>query len=238
MILDLILIGLLLIICFVGYKVGFLITLVKLASGISGLILAIILVKPTANYVTNRNWDKQIETNIYHNITTSDAFVKYSEAGAGEEGLSVLIEELGIPKFISNIISHKIVDSINPSDVAKSIADNISYVLVGVIAFFALLIFSSLFFLLLKLIVKGTRKSIGLFRFIDGVLGIGFYAISYVFFLYFSFWILYLVLPIIPADASFVSFVNEQLHLGTEEFGIAKYFYEENIIRNFLDLIF
>ena len=237
-ILDLILIALLLIICFIGYKVGFLVTLVKIASGISGLILAILLVKPAANMATDANWDHQLETNIYNNITTSEAFLKYSEAGAGEEGLSILIEELGIPKFISDIISHKIVDSVNPEDIALSIADNVSYIVVCVISFFVLLIFSSLFFFILKKIVQGTRKSVGLFRFIDGVLGIGFYAISYIFFLYLGFCILYLIIPALPQDGSFVLFINEQLHLDNEQFGIAKYLYQENIIRNFFELIF
>jgi uncharacterized membrane protein required for colicin V production len=237
-ILDLILIAILLIICFVGYKVGFLVTLVKIASGISGLILAILLVKPTANVVTEKNWDIKLETNIYNNITSSEAFTKYSEAGSKEEGLSILIEELGIPKFVSNLISHKIVDSVNPMDIASSIADNVSYLVVCIISFFALLIFSSLFFFILKKIVQGTRKSIGLFRFIDGVLGIGFYAISYIFFLYFSFWILYMILPVIPVDSSFMIFMTKELHLEDEKFGIAKYFYQENIIRNFIDLIF
>lgn len=238
MILDLVLVGLLLILCFIGYKIGFLVTLVKIASGISGLILAFLLAKPAANIATDRNLDLKLETNIYNNITSSEAFVKYSEAGGGEAGLSILIEELGIPKFISNLISNKIVDSVNPTDIALSIANNISYIVVCVIAFFALLIFSSFFFFILKKIVQGTRRSIGLFRFIDGVLGIGFYAISYIFFLYFSFWILYLVLPIIPQDTSFVIFMTKELHLDDNKFGVAKYFYKENVIRNFIELIF
>lgn len=238
MILDLILIALLLIICFIGYKVGFLVTLVKIASGISGLIIAILLMKPVANLATDANWDKQLETNIYNNITTSEAFEKYSAAGAGEEGLSVLIKELGIPKFLSDIISHKIVDSVDPVDIALSIADNVSYLAVCVIAFFVLLIFSSLFFFILKKIVQGTRKSIGFFRFIDGVLGIGFYAITYIFFLYLGFWVIYLIIPVLPQNGSFVVFMTEQLHLGSEQFGISKYLYEENIIRNFFELIF
>ena len=138
MILDLILIALFILICFIGYKVGFLVTLVKIASGISGLIIAILLVKPTTNLVTNASWDKGLETKIYNNITSSDAFTKYSEVGAGEEGLSVLIEELGIPNFLADMISHKIVDSVNPNEIALSIADGISYVIVGFIVFFVL----------------------------------------------------------------------------------------------------
>ena len=238
MILDLILIGLFLIIAFIGYKVGFLTTLIKIASGISGLIIAILLVRPTTNLVTDLNVDRQLENKIYSNITTSDAFVKYNEYGEGEEGLALLINELGIPKFLAKTISHKLSESIDPEAIALTIADSISYAIVSVIVFFALLLLSWLLFFILKKIIEGTRKKIGFIRVLDGIAGIGFVTIIYILLLYIFFCVIYLILPSLSPDSGFVIFMTEQLHLTSEEFGIAKYIYEENIIRKFFELIF
>ena len=237
-ILDLSIIALLIILCFIGYKVGFLVTLIKIASGISGLIMAIIFTQPTTRVLTNLDVDSNLENKIYYNITSSEAFVKYNELGANEEGLGLLIEELGIPKFMANIISHNIADNFNPDNIAHLIADNVSFVIFCVITFFGILFFSSLLFFVIKKIVQKTRKKIGVFRFIDGVLGIGFYFATYVIFLYLGFCILYLLMPALPQESSFVIFMKEQLYLGTNQFGIAKHFYEENIFINFFNLLF
>lgn len=238
MILDLILIIVLLLICFIGYKVGFLTTLIKMASAISGLIIAIVLTKPVTTIVTDAKWDREIETNIYQNITTSEAFEKYNQVGENEQGLAVLLEELGIPHFLSETISHQIADSVDPTLIATTIADKVSYAVMCVIVFICLLIFSSLFFFILKKIVQGTRKSVGFFRTLDGMLGIAFYAIGYLMFLYLGFWILSLVMPALPPSGGFVKFMNDQLSLNSDEFHIGKYLYQNNVIKNFFELIF
>ena len=101
-----------------------------------------------------------------------------------------------------------------------------------------MLIFSSLFFFLLKKIVQGTRRAVGFFRFMDGTLGLAFYAIMFLFFLYLGFSILSVVLPVLPPDNEFLIFMKEELHLEDDQFGIAKYLYQNNIIKNFFELIF
>ena len=41
----------------------------------------------------------------------------------------------------------------------------------------------------------------------------------------------------LPADNSFAVFLTEQLHLEDNHFGLVKYFYQNNIIKNFFELI-
>ena len=71
------------------------------------------------------------------------------------------------------------------------------------------LVFSSLLFFVIKKIVQKTRKKIGVFRFIDGVLGIGFYFATYVIFLYLGFCVIYLLMPALPQESSFVIFMKD-----------------------------
>lgn len=238
MILDIILIVLFLIIAIIGYKVGFLTTVLKIASAISGIIIAIWLTKPVTNMVVEANWDSAIESRIYTNITTSDVFLKYTEGGEGVTGITALLEELGVPSFLSGFIASGIVDTINPTEVATKIADSLSYVFVFIITFVALLIFSSLIFLLLKLIVKGARKSVGFFRVLDGIFGIVFYLLIFVIIIYIAFLIISLILQGVDQNGEFYKFMMEQLHLEDDKFGIAKYLYENNLIGNFFGLLF
>jgi uncharacterized membrane protein required for colicin V production len=141
LILDIILIVLFLIIAIIGYKVGFLTTVIKIASAISGIVIAIWLTKPVTNMVVDLNWDSAIESRIYTNITTSEVFIKYTEGGEGVTGITALLEELGIPSFLSSFIASGIVDTVNPTEVAMKIADAVSYVFVFIITSCVLFIF-------------------------------------------------------------------------------------------------
>ena len=148
MILDLIIILLFIIVAVVGYKIGFLATLVKLTSTLSGIIIAICFTKPITNVAVSWGLDNAIEERVYENITTSEAFLAYTEAGAGVEGLSTLLQELGIPAFMSGVVAGGIVNSVDPLEIARGISSGISYVLLFIIVFVGLLIFSPFCFFL------------------------------------------------------------------------------------------
>ena len=238
MILDIILIALFLIVAIIGYKVGFLTTLLKLTSALSGIIIAICFTEPVTNLAIEWELDNSIEQTVYTNITTSDAFKAYTEGGAGVIGIDNLLQELGLPSFISNFVASKIVDSVDPLEIATSISQSISYVFMFIIVFLILLIFSSLAFFILKLIVKSIRKSVGVFRVLDGIVGIAFYLLIFMLIIYIAFLVISLILQSAPPDSGFVLFMEEQLHLNDEEFGIAKYIYKNNMLGNFLGLIF
>lgn len=237
MLLDLILILLILIIGFIGYKVGFLVTIIKFASLIGGLILAIVLVKPTTNFVTEIGLDNSLETRIYENITTSEAFVKYSDSGAGVEGVSLLLEELGIPGFLSDMIADKLYQEIDLEGIAVQISDTVSYSITSIIVFLCLLLLSSFAFWILKKVVSKTRDSVGFIRVTDGLLGVIFYEILFIFILYLVLMVIGFIWSGLPADNSFAVFLTEQLHLEDGKFGLTKYFYQNNIIKNFFELI-
>lgn len=238
MILDLILILLFIIVAVIGYKVGFLTTLIKLTSTLSGIIIAICFTKPVTNVVVNWGWDNAIEAKVYNNITTSEAFLAYTDGGEGIEGINNLLQQLGLPSFISGFVASGLVDKFNPNDIAIGISQGVSYVLVFMIVFVSLLLFSSLGFLILKLFIKTVRKSVGFIRVVDGIIGVIFYFLIFMLIIYLGFLIVSLMLQSAPPDSEFVLFFEEQLHLNDDSFGLAKYIYKNNMIGNFLGLLF
>ena len=130
------------------------------------------------------------------------------------------------------------VDKFNPNDIAIGISQGVSYVLVFMIVFVSLLLFSSLGFLILKLFIKTVRKSVGFIRVVDGIIGVIFYFLIFMLIIYLGFLIVSLMLQSAPPDSEFVLFFEEQLHLNDDSFGLAKYIYKNNMIGNFLGLLF
>ena len=238
MILDIILILLIIVVGFVGYKVGFLTTLIKLTSALSGLIIAICLTKPVTTLVVDWGIDNAMEEQIYTNITTSEAFLKDTEGENGIDGINTLLQELGIPSFVSGFVAGGIAETVDTNQIARDISSGVSYVFVFVIVFVILLLFSSLIFLLLKLIIKSARKNVGFIRVIDGIFGVVFFLLMLLIVIYLFFLIISLIIQSAPPDGEFVRFFVEQLHLEDGKFGIAKYFYENNLIGNFFGLLF
>ena len=72
------------------------------------VIIALCLTKPVTNLMLDMGCGEQITERAYNNIVTSDAFIAYSAGEEGAEGISFLLEELGIPSFVSGLIAPKI----------------------------------------------------------------------------------------------------------------------------------
>jgi hypothetical protein len=237
MLIDIIFILLVIIVAVIGYKVGFLTTLLKLTSALSGLIIAICLTEPITNVAVEWGLDNPIEEKVFTNITTSEAFLRYTEGGEGIEGINSLLQELGIPSFISGFIAEGVAEIIDPVEIAREIASTVSHVAIFIIIFIFLLIFSSLIFWILKLVVKTVRKTVGFFRVLDGTFGILFYLCIFMIIFYLILLIISLILPSVDPNSGFATFLAEQLHLEDDAFGIVKYLYQNNIIGNFFGLL-
>ncbi len=237
MILDIVFIILILSVIFAGYKVGFLTTFVKMTSMVSGIVIAILFTEPLTNKVCEWGWDDGISQNIYENITTADAFKEYYANGGGEAGLSAILEELGLPEFLSDFVAGALNDNVDVAGAAQAVSDGISRAAMMVIVFIFLLIFSSVAFFVIKIVVKLLRKTVGVIRLIDGLLGIVFFVLVFMIVLYVGLLVISIVMQSLSPDHGFVEFMKSQLKLGTDEFGLVKYFYENNFIGNIIGLL-
>ena len=237
MILDIILIVLLIAFGFIGYKVGFFSTLLKTASGISGLIVALVFSRSAADGAMQLGVADGLEITILDKVTSTTAYQTFLEAKDATEGLKLLLEDLGMPTFLANLITNSLGLSIDPDMVAQTIANSITYAIVLVVSFLALLLLCSLVFWVLKKTFNTMRK-ITVIRVVDGACGIVFYVFIYIVVVYILFFILQLILQGLPVDNAFAEFIFSQLHLEDDAFGLAKHFYENNVIGNIIGLIF
>ncbi|MFI3284481.1 MAG: CvpA family protein [Erysipelotrichaceae bacterium] len=235
MILDGIIIILFLVTLIIGFKIGFIKSIIKLASSLCGLIFALIFFGSLANLLIQWGWQEPIAENIYNNVLESETLQDINTNS--EEALTNLMDELGLPDFISNILTTALSDKINSEDIAITISEIISEFAINVIAFLMLLFGTTILFFLLKLMASMLRTS-SLFKLIDGILGIGWASIIYVVALYIAFFLLALILQISSINDAIGPFLTSQMHLEEETYSIAKYFYEDNVITNILKLIF
>lgn len=237
MILDIILCVLCLVVLIIGYKVGFLKRFIKIANVLGGGIIALLLASPFANLLGSMGLQKSISSNILSNIESTDAYLVFTNAADKEAAVSKFIESLGFPNFLADIIAGGVSNSIDAAEVATSIADSITKVILLVISFILLLILATLLMWILKLIINLLRTNF-VIRLADGILGVAFSFILFIVGTYLVLLLLSVGLQIPAIDNAIGGFIRDQLHLGTNEFGITKYLYENNIIGNILKLFF
>ncbi len=225
MTLDLIVVAVLLIAFFLGFKVGFLTYALKIASIFTGLIMTLIIVTPIKNAVMDSSIGESEIQYYAEMIESSDYYV------LGGDSLQELLVDIGIPSFFASILDSLIITDGN--DIVYSVATAIAGIVMWLKVFFIVLIATTLLMFILKVFIKRIRKWTFI-KFIDGVFGV---AIS--FFLTFLCGYTMLSIIIFTTDAgmfsSFGSFMDNQLE---QSIGVYRMFYEHNFIYNFINLIF
>lgn len=238
MILDILLVLLLILVLFIGYKVGFLTRFLKMASTVLGLVFAVLFCGEFAKFLAYVGVQAPIQEKIYQNIITDDAFQTFQDSEHTAETLSHFFKELGLPKFIADVAGSGLSEQLQPLDIAHSVSQSIAHIVVVFLAFLILLIGGTLIVWVLKQVVKLLRKGVPLFRVVDGILGIVFSAALYFLVLYLLLFLLSLYLQLGTQDGMIEKFICGQLKMDSNQFGLAKYFYENNILGNLLKLIF
>ena len=225
---DIILIIFFLVALIYGAKHGFLDRFRKLASGIIGLIIAILFSGKLADLFIAKNvFYDNIYTNVYQNIITSEAF-----ANGGDP--SSVLSSLGFPKIIADYIASTIGGEV---DIASALAQQVYSLFISIISFIILLVGCWILSFVLKILIGLIRENIAI-RIVDGILGVILYGFLAICCVYILFFILSLIIQI-PGLEGFRNFVTVDLQLtNPDEFRISKYFYENNILINFFKLFF
>ena len=235
MILDIIIIALALLVLFIGYKVGFIRIFLKIFSIVGGLILAITLTSGVTDMLIKAGASDGLNNKIYTNIVENEKYQAYCDAETGNLDINKALEALGIPKIIANVLSNNINEEVNMQELALKISTTITKIIFTIITFIALLILFTLLIWIIKLIFKGLREKSRLINFTDGLLG------SIVALAIFTI-ILFIVLSIfslfINGDNGFATWLQTNIHPDDDKFGVTKYLYNHNFIKNFFDLIF
>jgi len=229
--LDIALILLALLVIFIGYKTGILLSLVKIASNLFGFLAAVFLAQPLANVLRDLNIGLRIRDRVENYLISKSPEI--SEALIGESGtITEHIESLGFPRFLANFLIRR-VEALGPEAIEASLLRNISPILTNflliVIAFLLIFLGSKIIFFFLKIIVIYFRE-VPLIRITDGIAGALFFSGISVFILFIALFILDLLLAnnILPANVH--HFFIIELQLESEQFRITKFFFENNFV--------
>ena len=235
-ILDIIIVVATLLFMFIGYKVGFVRVILKIASIFSGLIVAIVLTSTVTKLAFGWGMMHGLSDKMTDKVMANETFQTYCESGGGEDGAAAVLESLGFPKFLAKLVGNSVgAGAGTPEEVARHIGDGIAKAVLTVIVFFVLLFGMSIIFWIIKKLFGSLRESVGLIRFIDGVLGIALFLCFYIIAVDIFFTV---IAANIEKTTSFITWMNTQLHLSDEKFGIAKYVYEHNVIKNIFAIFF
>jgi len=211
---------------FFGWKSGFLLKVIKLASSLFGLIASILLARPFSTVLDK--WFGEgillkIETFLLDRIANGDA-------QATEENIRAALTDMALPNFIVDWI----IDSVNTQDTIQSFVNAVAPLLKSLIllliAFVVLFFGSMLVFLLLKILAK-MITSLPVVKQIDKVLGAIFGLFKAAILIYVLLFLLGLLITV-PAINDFMgSFLTVDMQLETDNFRISKWLYDNNVLK-------
>ncbi len=230
-IIDVVIVLLVIIFAIIGWKKGFLEKVIDMASSVFGLIASILLAKPFSGVL--RGWvGEALETKIgEYLMSRSDLF----SAELTEPNLRAALEGLSLPDFMVEWIA----EGIDFNAVTVSIIDSITPMILTlallVISFISLFFGSMVIFFLLRLLAKGIT-SIPIIKHIDKILGLIFGLLKVALLIYILLFVLALLINIPAINDLIWNFLQTDMQLGTEKFRLSKYLYDNNLLKNVINI--
>lgn len=211
-IIDLVLIGLILLSTFLGYKKGLIGVAFKIISFIIALIVTLILFKPISNYIiTNTELATNIENAIVEKLSTAEI----------EEG-KLNEESTDLPNVVVDYINGGIEETVNQAkdSVVKVVARNLTEAAINIIVMIGIFIITRLILLFAKAILQ-VISEIPIIKQFNEIGGIIYGIIRAIILIYVILAIISLILPML--DKTIVlSAINNSI--------ITKILYNNNLI--------
>lgn len=211
-IIDLILIGIILLSTFLGYKKGLIGVAFKIVSFIIALIVTLVLFKPISNYIiTNTQLANTIENAIIEKLSTAKI-----EEGQIEE------ESTDLPNVVVDYINGGIQDTVNQAkdSVVKVVAHNLTETAISIIVMIGIFIITRLILLFAKAILEAVSE-IPIVKQFNEVGGIIYGIIRAILLIYVILAIISLILPMLD-KTMILSAINNSI--------LTKILYNNNLI--------
>lgn len=209
-----------------GWKKGFLLKIVELASSLFGLIASLLLTRPFSNLLDT--WfGEGIESRISaYLIERNPALTDTATKPALQEAL----EQLSMPDFVTKWISESIDYDQATLSMIEVITPLFKSMILIVIAFVSLFFGSMILFFFLKILSRMITR-VPVIRQIDKVLGglFGLFKVSVIIFVLLL--ILSFALAVPGINDLIGEFVYVDMQLDTEKFRLSKWLYDNNIFR-------
>ncbi len=232
-IVDVIIVALIAMFAVFGWKKGFLLTIVKMASGIFGIVASILLARPFSS-VLDKWFGEEIGIKVHeYLVSRGDLFT----AGLNEENVRTAFASMSLPKFLIDWI----VEGIDFDQLGLTIIDAIEPTIKGLvllaISFFVLFFGSIIVFFILKIFAKMVT-SIPVVKQIDKGLGVVFGLVKVGAIIYILLFLLALLLTIPAIDGLIGDFLAVDMQLTTDKFRLSKWLYDNNILQHIIDVFF
>ncbi len=216
----------------IGWKKGFLLKIVEMASSIFGLIASIILARPFSA-VLDGWFGETIDGKIHEYLISRPLF----SAELTEINVRAAFAEMSLPEYLIDWI----VKGIDFQELGLSIVDAIQPLIKGlvllVLAFVVLFIGSIIVFFFLKILAKLVTK-LPVIKQIDKVLGVLFGLLKITVLVYILMFLLALVITVPAIHEAIGGFLATDMQLGAEEFRLSKWIYENNVLRHIIGVFF
>ncbi len=218
-----------------GWKHGFLVKIVEMASGIFGLLASVILARPFST-VLDGWFGETIAMRINEYLLSRSAI--FAAEFTYENRLATVeqaFEGMNLPQFMIEWIASAIdvetmsltlVDTMTP--IIKSLA-------LLVIAFLVLFFGSIILFFFLKILAKLITK-LPIIKQIDKVLGVIFGLLKVALLIFILLFVLGLLLTIPAINEAIGGFVSVDMQLGQEGFRLSKWLYDNNLLRQIINV--
>lgn len=229
-IVDVVIILAVIIFAVLGWKNGFLVKIVEMASGIFGLLGSLLLARPFSPFV-GKYLGEMINSKIGEFLSQSPLF---SET-LSEANVRAAFADMKMADFLVDWIVESIDFTELQSTIVEAIQPKIYDVAILVVSFIVLFFGSIVVFFILKLLAHAITSA-PVIKEIDKVLGVLFGLVKIGAIVYILFFVLALLLTIPAMNNLIGGFLSVDMALGSEQFRLSKYLYDNNILKQLLDL--
>jgi len=234
--LDIAVIILLILGLLIGFLIGFARILIKFANWVSGILISLVFCSKFAK-ILGYLFKKPLYNHFYNKVSSSDTIQTLTDETTAQEGLQSALHELGLPnwlaKFISSGFSSDAIDSAADA-ICDTIASGITKSILYIMSFLILWIGVTVVILLIKIHIEDLRENRG-FRIVDGIFG----SILGIIIMFIILEVGFYILTLADASNKVMTFLETDLRLSSGKgFGLARWFYNKNWIKAFLDLFF
>ena len=211
-IIDLIVIGIIFLSTFLGYRKGLIGVAFKIASFIIAIIITLILFKPISNYIINNTeFAQTIENTIVQKLSTAEI-----------ENGQIKQENSNLPEVIVNYINVELQDTVNEAkdSIVKIVARNLAETIIDIIVIIGLFIITRLLLLFAKAILEAISE-IPIIKQFNKAGGILYGILRGLLLIYLTLAIISLLLPMLDKTA-ILNIINNSI--------LTKILYNNNII--------
>ena len=210
-IIDLIIVAIIGICLFLGYKRGLTGSLLRILSFVLAIIIAFILFKPVSNFIIEQT---QVDDTIYQAIQG-----KMTDVYANATNGTIVVENM--PEVISDYINETIeIGSKNVEEASKEVARNVTIMIINVATWILVFIIAKIILSIVKLLSK-IVVNIPVIKQVDKVGGIIYGILEGMIIVYIAFALLTFIAPVLQTNT-----LSEQI----QQSFIANIMYNNNIL--------